>query len=141
MKRPLQIGHSKHILNISRLNCLVSVVGVRCQWLTPFVAGVVSFLLVGIENIGIQIEQPFSVLPLDNFSRIIEADTMEQLQVIPEHPSLMEPRTQPPPPPLSSPPTARRRRRRALPLPSARACNNAARLRCFAFMIKAMVRL
>lgn len=40
-----------------------------------------AFLVVGIENIGIQIEQPFSVLPLDSFSRIIEADTMEQLQV------------------------------------------------------------
>ncbi len=23
-----------------------------CQWLTPFVSGVVTFLLIGIENIG-----------------------------------------------------------------------------------------
>ena len=37
--------------------------------------------LAGIENIGIQIEQPFAVLPLDRFSAIIEADIVEMLQV------------------------------------------------------------
>lgn len=32
-----------------------------CEWFTPVVCCVVSFLLLGIENIGIQIEQPFKV--------------------------------------------------------------------------------
>jgi len=35
---------------------------------------------------GIQIEQPFSVLPLGNFSRIIEENVLEQLQVPPRSP-------------------------------------------------------
>lgn len=40
----------------------------------------VSFLLLGVENIGVQIEQPFSVLPLELFCAIIRANVMEQLQ-------------------------------------------------------------
>lgn len=39
-----------------------------------------SFLLLGVENIGVQIEQPFSVLPLELFCAIIRANVMEQLQ-------------------------------------------------------------
>lgn len=34
------------------------------EWLTIPVMAVLTFLLVGIENIGIQIEQPLTVLPL-----------------------------------------------------------------------------
>lgn len=33
-------------------------------WGTPFVVAIVTFLLLGVENIGIQIEQPFQVLPM-----------------------------------------------------------------------------
>ena len=32
-----------------------------CDWFTPLVCCIVAFLLLGIENIGIQIEQPFKV--------------------------------------------------------------------------------
>lgn len=32
-----------------------------CQWFTPVVCCIVAFLLLGIENIGVQIEQPFEV--------------------------------------------------------------------------------
>ena len=32
-----------------------------CDWFTPLVCCIVSFLLLGIENIGIRIEQPFKV--------------------------------------------------------------------------------
>lgn len=35
---------------------------------------------------GIQIEQPFAVLPLGNFSRTIEENVLEQLQVPPRSP-------------------------------------------------------
>ncbi|DBB06208.1 TPA: hypothetical protein ACH3X3_009754 [Trebouxia sp. C0006] len=34
-------------------------------WVTPFVTAVVTFLLLGTENIGIQIEEPFEVLPIE----------------------------------------------------------------------------
>lgn len=52
-----------------------------CKWLTPGVAGVVAFLLMGVENIGVQIEQPFSVLPLELFCSIIKINIMEALEV------------------------------------------------------------
>ena len=33
-------------------------------WATPFVTAIVTFLLMATENIGIQIEEPFKVLPM-----------------------------------------------------------------------------
>jgi len=42
---------------------------------------VVAFLLIGVENIGVQIEQPFSVLPLELFCSIIKTNVMEMLAV------------------------------------------------------------
>lgn len=33
-------------------------------WGTPFVSAIITFLLLGVENIGVQIEQPFQVLPM-----------------------------------------------------------------------------
>lgn len=38
------------------------------QWLTIPTVAVLTFLLVGIENIGIQIEEPFRILPLRSFA-------------------------------------------------------------------------
>ena len=55
-----------------------------CRWLTPAVAGVVAFLMMGVENIGVQIEQPFSVLPLELFCSTIKANVMEALAVRPK---------------------------------------------------------
>jgi len=39
-----------------------------CSWLTIPIMAVLCFLLVGIENIGVQIEQPLIVLPLDKLA-------------------------------------------------------------------------
>ena len=33
-------------------------------WATPFVTAIVTFLLMATENIGVQIEEPFKVLPM-----------------------------------------------------------------------------
>jgi ion channel-forming bestrophin family protein len=38
-------------------------------WATPAVAPAIAFLLLGVENIGVQIEEPFRVLPLDAICR------------------------------------------------------------------------
>ena len=37
-------------------------------WVTPFITAVVTFLLLGVENIGIQTEEPFEVLPIQAIS-------------------------------------------------------------------------
>ncbi|KAL6750126.1 Bestrophin, RFP-TM, chloride channel-domain-containing protein [Haematococcus lacustris] len=41
-------------------------------WATPFCALLIGFLLLGTENIGVQIEEPFKVLPLDTICNTIE---------------------------------------------------------------------
>ncbi|EFJ42233.1 hypothetical protein VOLCADRAFT_97657 [Volvox carteri f. nagariensis] len=46
-------------------------------WLTPLVAGVIAFLLLGVENIGVQVEEPFHVLPLYDICRALEANIKE----------------------------------------------------------------
>ena len=56
----------------------------QCEWLTPAVAGIVAFLMMGIENIGIQIEQPFGVLPLELFCSTIKTNVMEALAARPK---------------------------------------------------------
>lgn len=36
-------------------------------WVTPGVHAAITLLLLGVENIGIQIEQPFACLPMDSW--------------------------------------------------------------------------
>ena len=36
----------------------------QCRYATVPVSAIISFLLLGIEEIGVQIEEPFSILPL-----------------------------------------------------------------------------
>lgn len=39
-----------------------------CGWSMIPATGMIAFLLLGIEEIGVQIEEPFSILPLGVFS-------------------------------------------------------------------------
>ncbi len=49
-------------------------------WVTPFVTAVVTFLLLGTENIGIQIEEPFEVLPIEAITAACIASVHEILE-------------------------------------------------------------
>jgi len=49
------------------------------HWLTIPMADVISFLLLGIEELGIQLEEPFSVLPLEALCNGAIAATLEEL--------------------------------------------------------------
>ena len=49
-------------------------------WVTPFVTAVVTFLLLGVENIGIQIEEPFEVLPIEAITAACIASVHENLE-------------------------------------------------------------
>ncbi|KAG2502086.1 hypothetical protein HYH03_000578 [Edaphochlamys debaryana] len=66
-------------------------------WATPVVAVVIAFLLLGVENIGVQVEEPFHVLPLYDICRALEANIREL-----EH-SFAPPPSAPPPPPPPGP--------------------------------------
>lgn len=49
-------------------------------WVTSFVTAVVTFLLLGVENIGIQIEEPFEVLPIEAITAACIASVHEILE-------------------------------------------------------------
>ena len=48
-----------------------------CGWASPVVEGVLTFLLLGIENVGIQIEEPFHILPMRAYCAGMAADVGE----------------------------------------------------------------
>jgi predicted membrane chloride channel (bestrophin family) len=48
-----------------------------CGWAMLPITGIVSFLLLGIEEIGVSIEEPFTILPLEAIARTIEANLRE----------------------------------------------------------------
>ena len=49
-------------------------------WVTPLVTAVVTVLLLGVENIGIQIEEPFEVLPIESITAACIASVHEILE-------------------------------------------------------------
>lgn len=49
-------------------------------WFTPCVTAVVTFLLLGVENIGIQIEEPFEVLPIESITAACVASVHEIME-------------------------------------------------------------
>ena len=48
-------------------------------WVTPFITALVAFLLLGTENIGIQIEEPFEVLPIESISAACVASVHDMM--------------------------------------------------------------
>ncbi|CAL8460788.1 g319 [Coccomyxa elongata] len=72
----------------------------RYQWFTPAVAAVITFLLFGVENIGVQIEQPFDVLPLHTFCMAVKTTIegmtkcqTEAFDILTQEPPLLAPET------------------------------------------------
>lgn len=82
-KQPIPSGYTRHTSRFLVTWCglLPFALWQDCQWITPFVAVLIAFLLLGVENIGVQIEQPFSVLPLEKFCTTIRDNIIEQLQI------------------------------------------------------------
>lgn len=68
---PIPLAYAIHLKQLLLIYCLSLPFQVvdQMEWLTPIVVGLVSFTLLGIEEIGIQIEDPFgrdaNDLPLD----------------------------------------------------------------------------
>lgn len=68
--QPIPLAYTRHNsrLIISFITWLPFALWAYAQWLTIPIMAALTFLLVGIENIGIQIEQPMMVLPLKSLS-------------------------------------------------------------------------
>ncbi|KAK9806424.1 hypothetical protein WJX73_005307 [Symbiochloris irregularis] len=64
-------------------------------WLTPFICGLIAYFLFAVENICMQIEEPFSKLPLDELARKLQKDVDEMMKFREEGWQVVEQHTQP----------------------------------------------
>jgi putative membrane protein len=89
LKTPIPLAYSIHLKQLLLLYCLalpfqmVSSVG----WYTPLVVALISFAVFGIEEIGIEIENPFghdpNDLPLDNICHTMQENLDDLISLSP----------------------------------------------------------
>ncbi|KAG2436782.1 hypothetical protein HXX76_006306 [Chlamydomonas incerta] len=78
-KTPIPPAYTRHTSRFLMLYVVASPVLLwsAAGWATPVVAVIIAFLLLGVENIGVQVEEPFHVLPLYDICRALEANIRE----------------------------------------------------------------
>lgn len=66
-KTPIPSAYTRHTSRFLMVYIMTSplMLWPITHWATPAVVSIIAFLLLGTENIGVQIEEPFRVLPLD----------------------------------------------------------------------------
>lgn len=69
-------------------------------WAAIFIELILSYLLIGTENIGVQIEEPFSIMPLMEFCKGMEKSIVDIMECYRgDLPPLRHPRSTTPIPP------------------------------------------
>lgn len=87
LKTPIPLAYSIHLKQMLMLYCLTLPFQViqDAQWWTPLIVSLISFAVFGIEEIGIEIENPFGYdtndLPLDTFCNNMKKN-MEDLMTL-----------------------------------------------------------
>ncbi|KAG2444082.1 hypothetical protein HYH02_009024 [Chlamydomonas schloesseri] len=78
-KTPIPPAYTRHTSRFLMLYVVTSPVLLwsATGWATPVVAVIIAFLLLGVENIGVQVEEPFHVLPLYDICRALEGNIRE----------------------------------------------------------------
>lgn len=89
LSTPIPLAYSIHLKQLILLYCLAlpfQLVG-DLGWMTAPIVGIISFALMGIEAIGIEIENPFGTdpndLPLDRLCEILRQNASELMQLEP----------------------------------------------------------
>ena len=69
LRTPIPVAYTRHTCRfvIIWLTILPYALWTRFGWATLFVAPAIALLLLGINEIGIDVEEPFSLLPLEAF--------------------------------------------------------------------------
>jgi ion channel-forming bestrophin family protein len=81
MKTPIPFAYAQHIKSFLTLFCFSAPFAMveTMQWYTPIAAAVLAFGMFGIDEIGVEIEDPFGYdpndLPLDAIGLRIDEDT------------------------------------------------------------------
>jgi putative membrane protein len=92
LRTPIPFAYAQHIKGFLTLFCFTAPFAMVEQmlWYTPIAAAVVAFGMFGIEEIGVEIEDPFGYdpndLPLDAIGTRIAADTAEIVTIQPPPP-------------------------------------------------------
>ncbi|MEW5303003.1 MAG: hypothetical protein WDW36_005736 [Sanguina aurantia] len=76
LRYPIPLTYTRHTSRFMLvwLAALPLAIWDDCGWATPMILGLVSFFLLGIEEIGVSIEEPFSQLPLHEICKDIQQD-------------------------------------------------------------------
>lgn len=89
LKTPIPLAYSIHLKQLLLIYCLFlpfQMVG-DLNWLTGFVVGLISFTVFGIEEIGIEIENPFGYdandLPLDTICATMQRNIEDLITLAP----------------------------------------------------------
>ena len=90
LKTPIPLAYSIHLKQLLLLYCLAlpfQMVG-ALGWATPFVVALISFAVFGIEEIGIEIENPFghdpNDLPLDAICHTMQQNLEDLISLSPQ---------------------------------------------------------
>ncbi len=85
LRTPVPFAYAQHIKTFVALFCFTApfTMSEALGWLTPVAAGLVAFALFGIDEIGVEIEDPFGTdandLPVDAIADRIDVDTREMI--------------------------------------------------------------
>lgn len=79
---PIPLSYTRHTSRfmVIWLSALPLGLYEACGWATIPLSLVITFLLLGIDEIGVQIEEPFGLLPLDDVCNEIEGDLFSMLR-------------------------------------------------------------
>ncbi|KAI3425146.1 hypothetical protein D9Q98_008917 [Chlorella vulgaris] len=79
LRTPIPLSYTRHTSRFMMiwLTLLPFTLWDSCRWASLPITFIVSFLLLGIEEIGVSIEEPFTILPLEVIARTIETNLRE----------------------------------------------------------------
>ncbi|KAK9838837.1 hypothetical protein WJX74_004246 [Apatococcus lobatus] len=82
LRQPLPTAYTRHTSRflLFWLICLPIPIFQAYRWATPIICGAIAFFLLGIEHIGIMIEEPFSALPIDKITARLRRDIDEMMR-------------------------------------------------------------
>lgn len=79
LRTPVPLAYSRHTSRMLTiwLTFIPFSLWDNCGWATVPISGVIGFLLLGIKEIGLTVEEPFSILPLERICDTIEGNVWE----------------------------------------------------------------
>lgn len=82
LTQPIPLSYTRHTSRFMVIWLSALPLGLydTCGWATIPLSVVITFLLLGIDEIGVQIEEPFGLLPLDDICDEIEGDLFSMLR-------------------------------------------------------------